>query len=399
MNILQIANKFPYPPKDGGSIATLSLGKSFASLGHSVTLLAINTSKHYFDPSGIPSALSDQIRFISVGVDTQIRMFRLAGNFLFSRLPYNAERFISRDFDKKLAGLLSSEKFDIIQLEGLYLAPYIKTIRAHSDAKVVMRAHNIEHEIWQRAVLQQKGPKKCYMRNLAGRIKRMELEYLNRYDAILPITSRDGEMLKNLGCRLPSHVVPLGVNAGELFPDNSKLEFPSVFHIGALDWMPNQEGLNWFFENVWGKILEKHPGLHFHLAGRNAPERFQKLPYPNVIFEGEVEDAYDFIRNRAVMIVPILSGSGMRIKIIEGMALGKAIVTTSIGTEGIATTHGRNILIADDPGQFALNVCKLVDDRNYCMEIGENARNFVTAQYDNFAITSSLTKFYQTLAG
>jgi polysaccharide biosynthesis protein PslH len=399
MNILQIANKFPYPPKDGGSIATLSLSKSFASLGHRVTVLAINTSKHFSNPSDIPADLSDQIRFISVKVDTDIRIFQMARNFLFSGMPYNAERFISPEFDLKLKELLTSEKFDIIQLEGLYLAPYIRTIRDHSAAKVVMRAHNIEHEIWQRTALQQKGLKKIYIRDLANRIKRMEVKYLNLYDAVLPITGRDGEMLKKFGCRLPSHVVPLGVDAGELIPDNSKLEFPSVFHIGALDWIPNQEGLTWFFENVWDKILKKHPGLHFYLAGRNAPKHYKGLPYPNIIFSGEVEDAYEFIRNKAVMIVPILSGSGMRIKIIEGMALAKAIVTTSIGTEGIATTHGKDILIADDPVQFARNVCDLVEKRDFCMEIGENARNFVTRHYDNFAITSSLTEFYQTITG
>jgi glycosyltransferase involved in cell wall biosynthesis len=397
MNILQIANKFPYPPKDGGSIATLSLSRSFAALGHKVTVLAINTSKHFVDPAVIPAELSSQIRFISVRVDTEIRIRKLIMNFFFSGMPYNAERFISPEFDKALKDLLDSGTFDIIQLEGLYLAPYLQTIRKHSNAKIVMRAHNIEHEIWQRTVAQQKGLKKWYIGNLAGRIRRMEVKFLNSYDAVLPITSRDAGILKKLGCHLPSHVVPLGVNAGELFPDHSTLEFPSVFHIGALDWMPNQEGLTWFFENAWGKILEKYPGLHFYLAGRNAPKHFKSLPYPNIVFSGEVEDAYSFIRSKAVMVVPILSGSGMRIKIIEGMALGKAIVTTSIGTEGIATTHGRDILVADDPVQFARSVCTLIEDRNYCMEIGENARNFVTVHYDNFTITSSLVKFYQSL--
>lgn len=398
MHILQIANKFPYPPKDGGSIATLSLSRSFASLGHQVTVLAINTSKHFADPALIPAELSTLIRFISVPVDTDIRIPQMIRNFLFSDRPYNAERFISPDFDQKLKELLISDKFDIIQLEGLYLAPYLKTIRTHSGAKVVMRAHNIEHEIWERTVTQQKGLKKWYINNLAGRIRRMELQFLNSYDAVLPITSRDGDILKKLGCRLPSHVVPMGVNAGELLPEHGMLEFPSIFHIGALDWMPNQEGLTWFFENVWGEILEKHPDLVFYLAGRNAPRHFKALPYPNVVFLGEVEDAYNFIRSKAVMIVPVLSGSGMRIKIIEGMALGKAIVTTSIGTEGIATTHGKDILIADDPGQFARSVCALLEDWNYCLEIGENASNFVTIHYDNLAITSSLAEFYQSLS-
>lgn len=397
MNILQIANKFPYPPKDGGSIATLSLGKAFAALGHKVTILAINTSKHFTDPTHIPVELSSLIRFIGVNVNTDIRITNLAWNLLFSRMPYNSERFISTAFDHKLKELLSSDNFDIIQLEGLYLAPYVKTIRAHSDARVVMRAHNIEHEIWQRTANQQKGFKKWYIGNLAGRIKRMELKYLNQYDAILPITARDGDILKKLGCRIPAHVVPMGVNSGEMIPDDSNLEFPSVFHIGALDWMPNQEGLIWFFEKVWGLILKKHPGLHFYLAGRNAPMSFKELPYPNIIYLGEVDDAYKFIRSKAVMIVPILSGSGMRIKIIEGMALGKAIVTTSVGTEGIATNHGRDILIADDPVQFAKLVCSLVEDPNYCMEIGKNACKFIAGHYDNYAITSSLAAFYQSI--
>jgi glycosyltransferase involved in cell wall biosynthesis len=97
------------------------------------------------------------------------------------------------------------------------------------------------------------------------------------------------------------------------------------------------------------------------------------------------------------MIVPILSGSGMRIKIIEGMALGKAIVTTSIGTEGIATTHGSDILISDDPEEFARQVCTLIEDRNFCLEIGENASKFIKSRYDNLTITSSLADFFQKL--
>jgi polysaccharide biosynthesis protein PslH len=397
MKILQIANKFPYPAKDGGSIATLSLSRSFAALGHEVTILAVNTSKHYTDPASVPPELTDAIRFIGVRVNTDIKVLRLIRNFLFSSLPYNAERFISKGFDDTLKKLLTDEKFDIIQLEGLYLAPYLGTIRAYSKARVVMRAHNIEHEIWERTVTRTEGIKKLYISHLARRIRRMEFRFLNSYDAILPITSRDGEMLRKFGCRLPLHVVPMGINAGELLPDHSKLEFPSLFHIGALDWMPNQEGLLWFFENVWEKIVAKYPDLIFYLAGRNAPQHFKALPYPNVVYMGEVDDAYDFIRSKAVMIVPLLSGSGMRIKIIEGMALGKAIVTTSIGTEGIATKHGNNIFITDDPDDFARDVCALIRDRNFCLKIGENARNFVVENYDNTAITNSLAEFYQKL--
>jgi polysaccharide biosynthesis protein PslH len=397
MRILQVANKFPYPARDGGSIATLSLSKSFAALGHEVTVIAINTSKHFTDPSTIPASLSGKITFISVPVNTDINLLKLARNFMFSSMPYNAERFVSKDFNLKLNQLLTDNQFDIVQLEGLYLAPYIKTIRANSSARIIMRAHNIEHEIWERSVNQQSGVKRLYIKNLAERIKRMELGFLNEYDAVLPITSRDEQRLRSLGCNVPSHVVPTGVNAGELLPDHGKLAFPTVFHIGALDWLPNQEGLLWFFDHVWDKILEKNPDLKFYLAGRNAPDHFKSLPYRNIEFIGEVDDAHDFIRSKGVMIVPVLSGSGMRIKIIEGMALGKAIVTTGVGTEGIATTHGKDIFICDDPGEIAACVNKLIADRDFYIDIGENARKFVIENYDNNMICSSLLAFYSDL--
>jgi glycosyltransferase involved in cell wall biosynthesis len=398
MKILLLANKFPYPPKDGGSIATMALVRSFAELGHDVTILAMNTSKHYIDPASIADSLRESsIKIIGIPVDTDIRLFRMARNFLFSRMPYNAERFISREFEDKLKEILQEENFDIIQMEGLYLAPYLKTIRKYSRAKLAMRAHNIEHEIWARAMQHEKGLRKVYMKDLASRIRKMEISYLNSYDAIIPITSRDGEVLKGLGCRLPMHVVPTGVNIKDFKTSIKKMEFPSVFHIGALDWIPNQEGINWFLENVWGKVLEQFPKVKFYLAGRNAPGHYKNLPYKNVVFLGEVEDAYKLMRSKAVMIVPVLSGSGMRIKIIEGMATGKAIVTTTIGTEGISTRHGENILIVDEPEHFAYEICKLLFNRDYYNMIGENARNFIAKEYDNKTITLSLADFYQKL--
>lgn len=397
MKILQIANKFPYPARDGGSIATLSLARSLAGNGHEVTVLAMNTSKHFSDTASIPAELSAVIRFISVPVDTDIHIFHLVRNFLFSAWPYNAERFISAAFSKSLEGLLRETTFDVILLEGLYLAPYLPLIRRCSAAKVAMRAHNIEHEIWERTARQQQGPRRLYIRHLAGRIRRMEYRFLNQYDAVLPITGRDSDKLKEMGCHLPMQVVPTGIQAEEFVPDPSAMEFPSVFHIGALDWMPNQEGISWFLGNVWEKVLNQFPEVKFYLAGRNAPAHFRTLKDPNMIFLGEVSDAYALMNSKAVMIVPILSGSGMRIKIIEGMAMQKAIVTTSIGTEGISTSHGENILIADEPEGFASCVCALLADRVKCIQMGESARKFVIDHYDNRSITKALTVFFTKL--
>ena len=397
MKILQIANKVPYPPKDGGSIATLTMSKGFRALGHEVTVLAMSTSKHPVNEGDIPQDLKENIRFILVDVDTRLYPFRAMKNLLFSKMPYNAERFIDKAFGDRLAQLLIEEEFDVIQLEGLYLSPYVPLIRELSDALLSMRAHNIEHEIWERIVRQMSWLKKIYTRLIADRVRMMELESMNSYDVMVPITKRDGDILAALGCDLPIHVSPTGINAADFRKYTGKPEFPSIFHIGALDWAPNQEGLYWFFNHCWKDLHRKYPDLKFYVAGRNAPDNIKNMKEPGVVFLGEVNDAYEFMQSKAVMIVPLLAGSGMRIKIIEGMALGKSIVSTSIGAEGIAVSHNKDIIIADDPENFKAGIEQLLDNFDNFEAIGRNALAFVEKNYDNLSISKALAAFYKEL--
>jgi glycosyltransferase involved in cell wall biosynthesis len=169
-----------------------------------------------------------------------------------------------------------------------------------------------------------------------------------------------------------------------------------LFHIGALDWAPNQEGLIWFFDHCWYKIREKCPEVKFYLAGRNAPDWFERrIRRAGVEYLGEINDAYDFINSKAIMVVPLFSGSGMRIKIIEGMSLGKPIVTTDIGTEGIPTSNGEDILIANDADQFVDAVVKLVNDRELANRIGKNAIGFIQEKFDNLSQAEALIEFYK----
>lgn len=397
MRILIIANKVPYPPKDGGSIATLTLAKNFVRLGHEVSILAMNTKKHYIHLSQLPRELSESIRFIGVDTEALISPVAALKNLLFSKQAYIAERFYTQSFKRKLEQLLKAEKFDVIQLEGSYMGMYIKSIRAFSDAKVGMRAHNLEFEIWERTAKNSPSLKAFYITNLARRIKTLELGQLNDFDALIPITQRDARLLQSLGCKIPVHVTPTGIDVDSSMVDRSQLDFPSLFHIGALDWPPNQEGLLWFFDKIWPKVLAQQPDLKFYLAGRNASEKMRNLKVKNLVFLGEVDSAVDFMNSKAIGIVPLLSGSGMRIKIVEAMALGKAQVTTKIGAEGNPAKDGKEIMIADDPDEFALKVLKLVEDRALFDKMGEDAFRFVQQKFDNKEITQSLIHFYKSL--
>ncbi len=396
MKILQVTNKVPYPTKDGGAIACMNLTRGFAMLGHDVTVLAMNTIKHHINISDIPESVKDWGEFRLVDVPARISVVSAIVNLLFSVKPYNAIRFISKPFEQELKKLLQQKQFDIVQLEGLYVCPYINVIRKYCDAKIVYRAHNIESEIWERTAVLSRGLKKLYIKILAKRIKSFEKGFINKYDLLVPITERDGIILNQMGNTKPVYVSPTGIDTKVLIPHSKKLEHPSLFHIGSLEWGPNQEGLIWFIDRCWPKIHDKFPFLKFYIAGRRAPEWLVKrFNAPNIIYMGEVADAYEFMNSKSIMIVPLFSGSGMRIKIIEGMALGKPIVTTPIGTEGISTMSGKNIYIADNEQEFLLDIERLITDPELFKAISANAIEYIQQKFDNLALAGALISFYK----
>lgn len=396
MNILQITNKVPYPVKDGGAIACMNLTRGFSFLGHKVTIVAMNTVKHNITLNEIPDSIKELADFKLVNVPARISPVSALLNLVFSKKPYNAVRFISGTFANELRKILQANSFDIIQLEGLYVCPYIPMIRKYSQAKIVYRAHNIEHEIWSRTAVMAKGIEKWYLKILAKRIKNFETQLLNKYDLLVPITERDGVILDKLGNKKPRHISQTGIDSSVLIPNVKNLVHPTLFHIGSLEWAPNQEGLIWFVENCWPEIREKYPHLQFFIAGRNAPDWFKrKMNQPNIVFLGEIADAYEFINSKSIMVVPLHSGSGMRIKIIEGMALGKPIVTTNVGTEGISTTSGLNIVIAEDAKGFVDSIALLIENREFFDKISRNAIEYIHSKFDNLTSAGALIEFYK----
>ena len=396
MKILQVTNKVPYPVKDGGAIACMNLARGFSLLGHDVTILAMNTVKHHVTLTEIPESVKELAEFKLVNVPARISPVSALLNLMFSGKPYNAVRFISKMFEDELIKVLHENEFDIIQLEGLYVCPYINVIRENSKAKIIYRAHNIEHEIWSRTAVMAHGLEKWYLKNLSKRIKKFEVQTLNKYDLLVPITGRDGAILDKLGNKKPRHVSQTGIDSSVLIPNSKNLKHPTLFHLGSLEWSPNQEGLIWFFENCWDAVREKYPELRFYIAGRNAPVWFQRmLNLTNVVFMGEVADAYEFMNSKSIMVVPLFSGSGMRIKIIEGMALGKPIVTTAVGTEGISTTSGVNIVITEDAAGFVQSISDLIENREYFNKISKNAIEYIHENFDNLSSAGSLIEFYK----
>ncbi len=396
MNILILSSKLPYPPKDGGAIATLNLSTGLSETGCSVTMLSFNTKKHFFPPEKIPADIQKKIKFESVEIDTSLRLLKALKNLLFSRQPYISERFINNEYESLLEKLLGESKFDIVQIEGPYLAHYIPVIRKFSKAKISLRAHNIEHEIWKGKARNERAIfPRLYLYKLAKRIKRMEEQILKDIDFIIPISDRDHDKLRALKPNIPGITIPTGINIQD-YPASRRVSDNTIFFLGSLDWLPNQEGLRWFKKNVLPHLMENSQDPILHFAGRNAPSEFlQSMKHPALVYHGEVEDALTFMGKYNIMAVPLLTGSGIRIKILEGMATGKCIVTTSIGAEGIPLTQGENILIANDGESFANHLKSLISNKELSERISLNARKFIQENFDNFAISSRLRDFYK----
>ncbi len=392
MKILQLCKKFPWPARDGESVAITHLSRALVAEGARVSLLSMNTKKHWFGGNQLPQALQHYHHIDAVPLDNRVKLWPAFKNLLFSSDSYHIQRFVSAAFAERLEALLKKEDFDVVLLETLYLMPYLPVLRRNSSAKILLRPHNIEHEIWERIALNTKNSlKRAYLNVLARRLKRYELEQLDKADMLLPISGRDMLRFRELGYAGPLMTLPIGLDLEAYEPDYSTFERPaSISFIGSLDWLPNREGLAWFLREVWPVLHRRNPKFHLHVAGRHMPPTWKKRHIAGVHFHGEVEDARAFINAHSLMVVPLFSGSGMRVKILEGMALGKVVLTTALGLEGISAQSGQEVFVADTAKAFiqALEFC--LNHPRQMLEIAHKARTFALQQFDNRAMARAL---------
>ena len=397
MKILILCNKSPYPAKEGGPIAMNMIIEGLIGAGHQVRVLAMNTNKYYVDPIDIPDEYREKTRIELVYVDLSFRPLKAFFN-LFTKQSYHVERFISRAFAPRLAKILKEEEFDVVQFEMTYMRPYLELVRQYSKGKTVLRAHNIEHLIWERISETTTNPlKRIYLRHLARKLKNHELTSINDFDGVAAITKKDADFFVQAGCRVPVADIPFGINLTRFQEPSEGTSEISLFSIGSMNWIPNQEGIRWFLEKVWPDVIRHYPSLKYFIAGREMPVWLTESHYPNVEIIGEVDDALEFMQEHAIMIVPLFSGSGIRIKIIEGMACGKTIISTTIGAEGIHYTNLEDILIADDPFGFIEMISACLNNMVFFNRIGKNARELIKKDYDSDLIIQKLLGFYQKI--
>lgn len=399
MKILQLCHKPPQPSIDGGCISMNNTTEGLLKNKCKVKILTIETIKHPFTAHKLSKNYLQRTGIQSVFVDTKLNIVDAFSNLVTSD-SYNISRFFSPDFDTLLIKTLKENNFDVIHIESLFMTPYLHTIRKFSSAKLILRSHNLEYMIWERLARKTVNPaKKIYLNILSKQLKEYETKVLNSIDGIAAISVEDRIKYEKLGCNKPMTTIPFGIDIKKYDFIAKKIESNDIrfFHIGSMDWKPNLEAVTWLLEDIWPTLINNHSNISLHLAGRKMPNWIFEYDNERIINHGEVNSANNFMNHNDIMIVPLLSAGGMRVKIIEGMALGKTIVSTKIGAEGINYKDGENILIANTVNEFKQVINMLIENPDIINVIGNNAREFVSDYYNNRIITSNLLEFYKSV--
>lgn len=388
--ILILTNRVPHPLNDGGNLAVNAMIQGYRNAGWQVFLLSMNTSRHYIQRNVLDKLYTDLQGFETVDVDNRVKISSTIHNFLFSQKPSHAIRFYNKSYKKKLIEVIGRFAPDVIQLESVFLASYIPDIKKHTSAVGILRMHNVEYQIWERLAGESKSQlKKIYLKSLAGRMKRFEEHAWPQFDVLLPITDNDADIVRQQSTNAKIITVPFGIHAGDIPVSQAVAEWCG-YHIGAMDWLPNEEGIRWFLQKVWPELHKVLPAFKFYFAGRNMSGYFKHLQSEGVYCEGEVEDAQAFIADKKMLIVPIHSGGGIRIKILEAMAAGKLVVSTDVGMQGINALPGKHYLRANTGEEFVHAVQWTLANKNEADYIAGKARELIVNQYNPDTITSGL---------
>lgn len=387
--VLHFSNKPAFPLRDGGCIAISSILRSLlASDGIEVVHLTLSTFKHSFKLESYPLSWREKMTIENVAIETKTNIFD-AFRYLLMNKSYNVVRFYDKDVEKKLIELIQKHQFDSVVMESIYLLPYLQIFKKYG-IKIILRTHNVEHKIWSSLAENSTSLlKKWYLNKLSSQLEKYELENCKEVDGIISITEDDAQFFQQFEPKTHTTCIPPMVVINE---ENTNYDLSDFYFLGAMDWQPNIEGINWFIKDV---IPDGLIGTEFYLGGKNLNKKdYQHEGITNV---GEVENAVDFIKEHGICVIPLHSGSGLKIKLLENMALGKPIITTSEGARGVGVRNNEHVLITDDADEFRELMYKLNIDKDLRQRLGRNAKEFVATNYSEEKLTRRLIAFIKDI--
>jgi sugar transferase (PEP-CTERM/EpsH1 system associated) len=398
MRILFLTPQRPFPPHQGTTLRNFNLIKELAKR-HTVCVLTFLEPDQRPDNSGPLLKWCQWLDTLPVPERTMNLRLR---QMLATRRPDMSWRLWSPDFDRRLASRLAEHSFDVVSIEGIEMAPYLPTLEAaRSEPMIIYDAHNAEWILQKRAFITDikspaRWPAAAYSWVQWHRLRRYETELMQRVTHTIAMSVADKAALRHICPTAPITVVPNGVDFAVYHQfARTGISYDLIF-TGKMDFRPNIDAALWFGQQVLPLIQQKRPGVTFAIVGQRPHPRLNVLrAIPGVTITGYVADIRPYIAGAMVYVAPLRVGGGTRLKLMEAMAMGKAIVSTSRGAEGFPVANGQELILADDPGSFAQAVLHLLDNPQRRSELGQAGRTLVQASYDWGVLVPRLEEVYR----
>ena len=378
LRVLVLVEWLHYPPNSGRGVRTWSLLQRLARR-HKVSLLCYGESEAEAAVAARAAGLS--LHFVRpFPAPRGARLYAGLLANVFSRYPYSVWKHYTRRYESRLRELLRDDQFDLVHCE---CTPYARFLGAVGRLPKLIMAHNVESQIlFRRAQQSRTIVERVFFGVQARRMEAFEREVLRRADWVTLTTELDAEQVRAWGVQRTS-VVENGVDVDQFVPLEGNCDRDEILFLAALDWYPNLDALDYLLKDIFPLVRQASPRARLRIVGRRPPaglkERIARCP--GVEHVGEVVDVRPFLTRAAVVVVPLRIGGGSRIKILEALAMGKAVVSTSIGAEGLAVTDGVHLSLADAPSDFAARTVALLKLSEERLRLGENGRRLVVERY------------------
>jgi len=395
MKILQLTGRLPYPPDDGGKIGIFNLTKYLSLRGHKIVLLSIISRRTKETPRNI-EGLRKWCDVRAVYKNTETNLCGLFLN-LFSRIPYPISKYHTSKLKEAVKKILSNGRFNLVHIDSLHMAYYGEFIQHEFELPVVLREHNVQTTIMERYYQRQRNPLvKLYAYLQWKKMHRYEAKICEIFDKCLMITEEDKERIERMNPSVKTCIIPAGVDTSYFYPLKIEEESGSLVFVGDLSWLPNVDGVLWFYSRVWPRIKKASLPVKFYVIGRRPPEKIRKLSKKdkNIVVTGFVRDIRPYVAKCSVYVVPLRIGGGMRLKILEAMAMERPVVATSVGAEGIMATERENIMLADGEADFAERVVELLKERNLRRRVAQGGKRLIERKYRWETVVEALGKEY-----
>lgn len=395
MKILFIAQLLPYPPDNGPRIKNFNTLKGLSE-NNEVVLVSFIRSDEERQLFSFLRKYCSEIYTVKIKRSMLYNIYYLLLSML-TRRSFLILRDSSRKMKNLVDNLVSDGNFDLIHIDQLNMAQFVEEI---IHIPKVLDQQNVVSTIIKRGF----EVKSSFLNKLLiyfewRKLKKYEQKACGSFDAVFTVSEKDRELLKRLAPQQKRYyVIPIGVDLKD-FPCIPRKGGKDLLFVGTMYWPPNIEGVLWFYKEVFSLVLQKVDDVDLHIVGLNPPKKIQSLNRDKQVFvDGYVSNLDHLIAESAVFIVPLRIGSGMRVKILNALAWGIPVVSTTVGCEGIDVTHGKDILIADNPEDFANAIIEVIFNQELVRHLVENGRKLVEEKHDWNIINQRIKFAYQEIS-